>query len=238
MNIFSNLGITELVLIFLLALLVVGPERLPELGRKLGTTLRDLRKAYDNLTRDLGPELASFQETAKELRESVDSVRSIPQDMVQQVVKSAELDETLDELKGVRDTVGQMGQTLTHAQKMVSNPLNAAVNTARGALSPDKAVAEESGAAVGVKETVSVEPAKPAETAGKAVADAEPQDETLSGAAAIAMAEEGIPPSEVATGAGAVADAQLTINTTEGTEQPEEERPEADGKNPPEHDDD
>jgi hypothetical protein len=158
--------------------------------------------------------------------------------MVQQVVKSAELDETLDELKGVRDTVGQMGQTLTHAQKMVSNPLNAAVNTARGALSPDKAVAEESGAAAAVKEAVRVEPAKPAETAGKAVADAEPQDETLSGAAAIAMAEEGIPPSDVARGTGAVADAQVTTNTTEGTEQPEVERPEADGKVPPEHDDD
>jgi sec-independent protein translocase protein TatB len=142
MNIFSNLGITELVLILLLALLVVGPERLPELGRKLGATLRDLRTAYDNLTKDLGPELASFQETAQELRDSVDSVRSIPQDMVQQVVKSAELDDTLNELKDVRDTVGQMGQTLSDAQKVISNPINAAVDSARGALSPEEPKAE------------------------------------------------------------------------------------------------
>lgn len=136
MNIFSNLGITELILILLLALLVVGPERLPELARKLGKTLRDLRKAYDNLTSDLGPELASFQETAKELRESVDSVRNIPQDVIGKAVKSAELDETLDELKGVRDTVGKMGQTLTDTKKVVSDPINAAVSTARSALSP------------------------------------------------------------------------------------------------------
>ena len=142
MNIFSNLGITELILILLLALLVVGPERLPELARKLGKTLRDLRKAYDNLTSDLGPELASFQETAKELRDSVDSVRNIPQDVIGKAVKSAELDETLDELKGVRDTVGKMGQTLTDTKKVVSDPVNAAVTTARSALSPVQASEE------------------------------------------------------------------------------------------------
>ena len=41
MNIFSNIGITELVVILLLALIVVGPERLPEMGRKLAKMLRD-----------------------------------------------------------------------------------------------------------------------------------------------------------------------------------------------------
>jgi sec-independent protein translocase protein TatB len=146
MNIFSNLGITELILILLLALLVVGPERLPELGRKLGKILRDVRTAYDNLTSDLGPELASFQQTAKELRDSVDSVRNIPQDMVKTVVKSAELDDTLDELKGVRDSVGQMTKTLSDAQKVVSNPVSAAVDTARSALSPGKASLPEASA--------------------------------------------------------------------------------------------
>lgn len=126
MNIFSNIGITELILILLLALLVVGPERLPELGRRLAKTLRDVRKAYENLTRDLGPELMSIQETTRELRESVDSVRSIPKDMVDSVVKAAELEEMAAELKDVSDSVGQVGQTLSQAQKAVRNPLRAA----------------------------------------------------------------------------------------------------------------
>ena len=39
MNIFSNIGITELIVILLLALLVVGPERLPELARSLAKTV-------------------------------------------------------------------------------------------------------------------------------------------------------------------------------------------------------
>ena len=109
MNIFSNVGITELVLILLLALLVVGPERLPELAQQLGKLLRDVRKMYENLTSDLGPELMSLQETTQDLRDSVESVRSIPKDMVQQVVQAAELDDTMGELQSVKDSVDQHG---------------------------------------------------------------------------------------------------------------------------------
>ena len=136
MNIFSNIGITELIVILLLALLVVGPERLPELGRKLGKTLQDVRKAYDNLTRDLGPELMSIQKTTQELRQSVESVRSIPQDMVQQVVKAAELDETMEELKGVTDSVGEIRKTLSDAGKVIKDPVVAAVSAAQSTVQP------------------------------------------------------------------------------------------------------
>jgi sec-independent protein translocase protein TatB len=138
MNIFSNIGITELIVILLLALLVVGPERLPEMGRNLAKTLRDLRKAYENLTRDLGPELQSFQETTRELRESVESVRSIPQDAVQSVVKAADLDDTLAELKEVTGTIEGVRQTASTATKLVREPVSATVQAARNSLLPPK----------------------------------------------------------------------------------------------------
>jgi sec-independent protein translocase protein TatB len=136
MNIFSNIGITELLLILLLALLVVGPERLPEFARRLGKLLRDARNAYDNLTRDLGPELASLQQTTQELRESVESVRSIPQDMVKSAIDTAELDETIAELKTVKDSVGQIGQTLNDAGKAIKDPVGTAARTAKSAVLP------------------------------------------------------------------------------------------------------
>jgi sec-independent protein translocase protein TatB len=136
MNIFSNVGITELIFILLLALLVVGPERLPELARQLGKLLRDVRKAYENLTRDLGPEFTSIQQTTKELRDSVESVRSIPKDAVQSVVKAAELDGTIQELKGVTDNFGQISQTLADAKRTIKDPVKAAVGTAQSALLP------------------------------------------------------------------------------------------------------
>jgi sec-independent protein translocase protein TatB len=136
MNIFSNIGITELIVILLLALLVVGPERLPELAEKLGKTLRDVRRAYENLTRDLGPELTSIQKSTQELRESVESVRSIPHDMIDSVVKAADLDDTIDELKDVSASVGQIGKTLSDTQKVIRDPIQSAVTAARTSLSP------------------------------------------------------------------------------------------------------
>lgn len=53
-----NIGPMELLLILLVALVVVGPRRLPEVGRSIGKGLRELRKAQDEvretLTLDLG----------------------------------------------------------------------------------------------------------------------------------------------------------------------------------------
>jgi sec-independent protein translocase protein TatB len=148
MNIFSNIGITELVVILLLALLVVGPERLPELARTFAKMLRNVRKAYENLSQDLGPELMSFQETTQEIRESVQSVRSIPQDAVTSVVKAADLDDTISELKDVASSLEHMGQSVTDARKIIESPVSAAVNVARDSLLPPEAAepeAEEAG---------------------------------------------------------------------------------------------
>jgi sec-independent protein translocase protein TatB len=139
MNIFSNIGITELIVILLLALLVVGPERLPELARKLAKILRDVRKAYENLSQDLGPELMSFQQATQEIRESVESVRTIPQDVVKTVVEAADLDETISELKDVAGSVEQVGQTLSDAGKVIKSPMTAAVSAARDSLLPASA---------------------------------------------------------------------------------------------------
>jgi Tat protein translocase TatB subunit len=44
-----NIGPAELIVIFLVALLVVGPKRLPEIGRTIGKSLREFRRASDDL---------------------------------------------------------------------------------------------------------------------------------------------------------------------------------------------
>jgi sec-independent protein translocase protein TatA len=48
-----NIGPQELLLIFIVALLVVGPRRLPELGRSLGKGIRELRKAQDEVRKTI-----------------------------------------------------------------------------------------------------------------------------------------------------------------------------------------
>ena len=44
-----GLGVPELVLIFIVALIVFGPKRLPEIGRTLGKALGEFKKATDDL---------------------------------------------------------------------------------------------------------------------------------------------------------------------------------------------
>jgi sec-independent protein translocase protein TatA len=44
-----NIGPLELMVILLLALVVVGPSRLPEVGRSIGKGLRELRKVQDEV---------------------------------------------------------------------------------------------------------------------------------------------------------------------------------------------
>jgi TatA/E family protein of Tat protein translocase len=44
-----NIGPLELMVILLLALVVVGPSRLPEVGRSIGKGLRELRKVQDEM---------------------------------------------------------------------------------------------------------------------------------------------------------------------------------------------
>jgi TatA/E family protein of Tat protein translocase len=46
---FGSIGIMELLLIFIVALLVFGPKRLPEIGRTLGKALGEFKKATDDL---------------------------------------------------------------------------------------------------------------------------------------------------------------------------------------------
>ena len=44
-----NVGPMELIVILLVALLVVGPKRLPEVGRTIGKSLRELRRASEEV---------------------------------------------------------------------------------------------------------------------------------------------------------------------------------------------
>lgn len=44
-----GLGVPELILIFVVALIVFGPKRLPEIGRTIGKTLAEFKKATDEL---------------------------------------------------------------------------------------------------------------------------------------------------------------------------------------------
>ncbi len=45
---FGSLGAPELIVIFIVALLVFGPSKLPELGKSLGEAIRGFKKAIND----------------------------------------------------------------------------------------------------------------------------------------------------------------------------------------------
>jgi TatA/E family protein of Tat protein translocase len=53
-----SLGPAEVLVIFVIALLVFGPNRLPEIGRQVGRGVRELRKLQASLKSDLDDVLA------------------------------------------------------------------------------------------------------------------------------------------------------------------------------------
>jgi TatA/E family protein of Tat protein translocase len=51
-----DLGIQELIVIFIVALIVFGPKRLPELGKTLGKGILELRKAMEGVREQMHAE--------------------------------------------------------------------------------------------------------------------------------------------------------------------------------------
>lgn len=48
----QNIGIPGLILILVIALVIFGPKKLPEIGRAFGTTLKEFKKSTRELVSD------------------------------------------------------------------------------------------------------------------------------------------------------------------------------------------
>ncbi|HWQ03272.1 MAG TPA: twin-arginine translocase TatA/TatE family subunit [Candidatus Nitrosotenuis sp.] len=73
-KIVGPLGVPELIFIFVLALLVFGPKKLPELGRTVGKALTEFRRASNELRSAVESEVRDLereaQETGRQVREA------------------------------------------------------------------------------------------------------------------------------------------------------------------------
>ena len=65
-----GLGMQELIVIFVIALLIFGPKKLPELGRSLGRGLAEFKRASEELKEGMSVELAAEEEKAAARQEA------------------------------------------------------------------------------------------------------------------------------------------------------------------------
>jgi sec-independent protein translocase protein TatA len=74
----GQLGFSEMLVIFIVALLVFGPKKLPELGKSLGKGIREFKKATEELK-------SSWEDQVKDITTPLNEVKSdihnIGQDM-------------------------------------------------------------------------------------------------------------------------------------------------------------
>ena len=66
---FGSLGMPELIVIFVIALIIFGPRKLPELGRSLGKSIAEFKKASNELKSTLEEEIR-LEETRSNLEAS------------------------------------------------------------------------------------------------------------------------------------------------------------------------
>ena len=79
----------EIIIIALVALVVLGPKRLPELARKLGHWTSELRAAAREISRGLDSEVADLKAMGKELKAPLEKELKQPLEDIKRDVKSA-----------------------------------------------------------------------------------------------------------------------------------------------------
>ena len=70
----GSIGMGELLIIFVIALIVFGPRKLPELGRTLGKSLGEFKRASNDLRNTLEEEIHVEEQTPREPRASAPAV--------------------------------------------------------------------------------------------------------------------------------------------------------------------
>jgi sec-independent protein translocase protein TatA len=71
-----GLGLPEILVIFVIALIVFGPKKLPDLGRSIGRAMAEFKKASDEFQETVKSEMKEVEKTVQ-----VDEIKKIGQDI-------------------------------------------------------------------------------------------------------------------------------------------------------------
>lgn len=98
-----EVGFSELIVIAIVALVVLGPERLPKAARMAGTFMRKARQSFEGLKNEVERELA-----ADELRKRLAEIQAAPAALAESIMQP------------LQDTSAQISQQLQDLQNSVS----------------------------------------------------------------------------------------------------------------------
>ena len=87
-----KIGAMELIVIFIVALLVIGPDKLPSYAKKFGNALREFKRASADMTQDIRESVVEpLEEAQRPLREAMEPLEDLKKD-VEGSIKGVEKD--------------------------------------------------------------------------------------------------------------------------------------------------
>ena len=87
------IGAQELIIIFVIALIVFGPRKLPQLGKSLGRSIGEFKRASNELRSTLEQEIR-VEETRKEIMEPIETISNEAKEAVK---KATELEDDFED---------------------------------------------------------------------------------------------------------------------------------------------
>lgn len=72
---FGSLGVPEIILIFVVALILFGPRQMPQIGKSIGKALGEFRRASNDFKRTIEDEVAASD--LKEIKNDLEEVREV-----------------------------------------------------------------------------------------------------------------------------------------------------------------
>lgn len=79
---FGSVGMPELLIIMIIALVIFGPRKLPELGRSLGRSLQEFKRASNELKSTLDEEIRIEEERDRQRVQASAAAESAPAEPV------------------------------------------------------------------------------------------------------------------------------------------------------------
>jgi sec-independent protein translocase protein TatA len=87
-----GIGMPELIVILVIALLVIGPQKLPDLARSLGKGLAEFRRATDDFKRNIEDNAREHEEKDQQAKQAKENQEAGVDDKSTDVKKETETD--------------------------------------------------------------------------------------------------------------------------------------------------
>jgi TatA/E family protein of Tat protein translocase len=169
-----GMGAGEIMVIMIIALIIFGPGRLPEIMSQIGRTVREFKKMTSDLTSEFEGSVGDVRSTVGEVRQTMDDMKATVADVQRETTAIANtIPATLEE---------------ANPQKLLNNPMSPPASATPSPKPAASAAAATDAAAASVAPTNGVQPQPERDGASEPVAT---RDDPLADLSAFEEALEG-----------------------------------------------